>query len=249
MNTSELLTQRPELDLPPTAKSVTHFPVKHSRILSIVSREANHRGHPIDWSHVETTHNHERLFALGRIGEPVDGRVLQIGLRNSHDQRFPVGLVYGSQVLVCSNLCFFGEHQLSRRHTRRILEHLPGLTETAMGRVLADFEQDTRRQAHYRKRVFCLRDADHILMTAARRKVLPVSWLVGCRDEFYIPSHIQHLEKTNEFANGQRSAWTLLQAVTEIAKRRRADRGTSINGHISRLANFVQILDKATNFN
>jgi len=53
-----------------------------------------------------------------------------VGLRNSHDKTYPAGLVAGSKVFVCDNLCFSGEVRLSRKHTRhavRDLKHLGGV--------------------------------------------------------------------------------------------------------------------------
>ena len=41
-----------------------------------------------------------------------------LGLRNSHDKRFPAGLAVGASVFVCDNLSFSGEIKIGRKHTR-----------------------------------------------------------------------------------------------------------------------------------
>jgi hypothetical protein len=47
-----------------------------------------------------------------------------LGIRNSHDKRFPAGLVPGSQVMVCDNLAFSGDIQVAWKHTGMILNDL-----------------------------------------------------------------------------------------------------------------------------
>jgi hypothetical protein len=40
-----------------------------------------------------------------------------VGLRNSHDKSFPVGIAFGSRVFVCDNAAFIADHVIKRRHT------------------------------------------------------------------------------------------------------------------------------------
>jgi hypothetical protein len=42
-----------------------------------------------------------------------------VGLRNSHDKTFPIGIAFGSRVFVCDNLAFIGDHVIRRKHTVR----------------------------------------------------------------------------------------------------------------------------------
>ena len=39
-----------------------------------------------------------------------------VGLRNSNDRSFPVGIGFGPRVFVCSNLAFVANHVIKRRH-------------------------------------------------------------------------------------------------------------------------------------
>jgi len=48
-----------------------------------------------------------------------------LGFRNDNKMRFPAGMVLGVGVFVCDNLCFNGEVQLKRKHTRFIKRDLP----------------------------------------------------------------------------------------------------------------------------
>ena len=50
-----------------------------------------------------------------------------VGLRNSADKSFPIGVAIGSRVTVCDNLAYYGEHIVTRKHTARAKRELPGL--------------------------------------------------------------------------------------------------------------------------
>lgn len=54
------------------------------------------------------------------IGKASPDYNLIVGVRNSHDKRFPASLAIGSGVFVCDNLSFSGEITLARRHTLNI---------------------------------------------------------------------------------------------------------------------------------
>ena len=47
-----------------------------------------------------------------------------LGLRNSHDKTFPIGIAYSSRVFVCDNLAFMGDHVIRRKHTAKAKREL-----------------------------------------------------------------------------------------------------------------------------
>ena len=75
-----------------------------------------------------------------------------VGIRNSHDKRYPAGLVAGSCVFVCDNLCFSGEVRISRKHTRFAARDLRHLTSRAVGQLGDRFHKLDERIGAYRDR-------------------------------------------------------------------------------------------------
>ena len=59
-----------------------------------------------------------------------------LGVRNSNNKRFPAGLVMGIAPFVCDNLCFFGEVEVSRRHTKNIMSDLPERIKTRLDQLI-----------------------------------------------------------------------------------------------------------------
>jgi hypothetical protein len=77
--------------------------------------------------HHALDHDGMRYFGLMSLRSTYAGFRGTLGLRNSHDKSTPIGIAFGSQVFVCSNLAFIGDHVIRRRHTANAKRELPGL--------------------------------------------------------------------------------------------------------------------------
>jgi hypothetical protein len=89
-----------------------------------------------------------RRLAVLRSGDPQSayGNYADtVGLRNSHDKSFPIGIAFGSRVFVCDNTAFVGEHVIQRKHTVKAKRELPGLiTEIVQPLQQQRIEQNTK---------------------------------------------------------------------------------------------------------
>jgi Domain of unknown function (DUF932) len=196
----------------------TWQPIRHSRLLDLAEDTPDRTGLKVVNQAHALARDGDRYFGLLEVqnGQQADDYGLVVGLRNSHDQTFPAGLVMGSGVFICENLAFSGEIVLSRRHTVHIERDLPQLVNRAVGQ-LGDLriQQDTRIDAYKNTRLE-KRDAHHLLVEAMRMRVLPATRLPFAVKEFEEPSH-------GEFRDAGATAWTLFNAVTESIKGRSLD--------------------------
>ena len=80
------------------------------------------------------------VFAPVDDGANAADHSLVVGLRNSHDHSFCLGVSLGSRVFVCDNLAFSGEVRVARKHTNRIAFDLPKLVNGAVG-LLGDIRR------------------------------------------------------------------------------------------------------------
>ena len=132
-----------------------------------------------------------------------------IGLRNSHDTSFAVGLTAGISVLVCSNLAFGGSTVIRRKHTSRI--ELAELVEMAV-RELEDQFLLLEETAENLK-IQYLQDDDEArsaIVKAAEMGVINSSDILPVWREFKNPIHEEFAEPTR---------WSLLNAFTEVVKK------------------------------
>jgi len=196
----------------------TWYPIAHARLLDQVEHTLADAGLNVVSEAHALGRDGDRYFGMLEVvnGQAHDDYALVVGLRNSHDQSYPAGLVIGSGVFVCDNLAFSGEIKFARKHTRFIDRDLPELVQAAVGRLgEMRHKQDTRIQAYKGTRL-CDRDAHHLMVQMVDTGILPVTRLTTALHEFREPSHEQ-------FLTDGRTAWTLMNATTEALKGRNLD--------------------------
>ena len=116
----------------------TWTPIPHMLLVEEVERALKANELSIVNQAHSLTHDSARYFGLMEIKNGVTHAdyAYVLGLRNSHDKRFPAGLVCGASVFVCDNLSFNGEIKIARKHTVHILRDIPALTQQAIGRLM-----------------------------------------------------------------------------------------------------------------
>src|ERR1700675_3761071 len=105
----------------------THLPVAHHEIVELVRYTLGFYGHEIMEEHHAVTSDGARYFGLLSLRSDYGDYTDTVGLRNSHDKRFPIGMSFGSRVCVCDNRAFNGDHVTRRKHTTNARRDLPGL--------------------------------------------------------------------------------------------------------------------------
>ena len=162
----------------------------------------------------------EEQFGLAREGQKLFG-VMKInksscldwtrciGLRNSHDKSFSVGLTAGISVMVCSNMAFGGTTIIKRRHTSRI--ELAQLVDVAVNEHENEFLM--LEKVCEDMKIQYLKDDDEArsrIVRAAELGAINSSDIVPVFREFKQPQHEEFAEPTR---------WSLLNAFTETIKK------------------------------
>jgi len=170
---------------------------------------------------------------------------LVVGLRGSHDQSFPRGLVAGSRVFVCDNLCFSGEIRVTTRQTTHIERRLPGLILSAVQNLQGVFEVQDARFKEYRRTELKPRWGDAAITELVRRQVINPTQVGRVIQEWDEPSHEEHAEDGH-------SVWRLHNAVTEAVKAPVDDRGMPLRANapmaMERTIGLTQFLDEVVGF-
>lgn len=215
-----LATDRDSVLACPTPEPTdTWQPIPHGRLLGLVTDTLEHSGLEVVNQAHALGRGGDRYFGLLEVrnGQPTEDYGLVVGLRNSHDQSYPAGLVIGSSVLICDNLAFSGEVILARRHTVYIQRDLPQLVNRAVGQLgYLRRQQDVRIDAYKHTRLAEARAHD-LFIQAIDSRVLPVTRLPHALREFREPSYPEFLD------NGKRTAWTFFNSITEVLKGRTLD--------------------------
>ena len=202
----------------------TWSPIPHLRLVEQVEHALSAANLTIVNQAHALSHAGDRYFGLIQVeaGKANGDYALVLGLRNSHDKRFPAGIVAGAQVFVCDNLSFNGEVELSRKHTRFIGRDLPMLTERAIGQLQEKWHGQEQRIDRYKNYAIADRDAHDLMVRAVDVGVCPVTVLPKVVQEWREPSHDVFKERT---------VWSLFNGFTEALK-----------GNLSMLPNRTQAL-------
>src|SRR5690349_1499024 len=81
--------------LPVPASTETHVPIPHHRLVEILRHSLTFYGHEIKEEHFGVTKDGARFFGLMTLTGDMPDYGATVGLRNSHDKKFPVGVSYG----------------------------------------------------------------------------------------------------------------------------------------------------------
>jgi len=163
----------------------------------------------------EAKHPAARLFGIYHIekdGVPTGMEYVRaLGFRNSHDKRLPAGIVMGLQIMVCSNLDFYGESKVQHKHTVNMMPQLSARLFEMLGNMDQVFSNHSAQLETYKERDISDTETHDIIVRGADRGVYP--WTFGERilKEYRYPRH-------EEFKD--RNVWGLYNATTETLKDR-----------------------------
>lgn len=192
----------------------SHCPIPHSTILEEVEHNLERIGMEVVQEAHAMSHEDMRYFGMLEIAQNDGGDFSTIvGLRNSNDKAFAAGLVVGSGVMVCDNLCFSGEIKVARKHTRFILDSIPDLMAEAIERVVPVRELQQNRIEKYKQTELAVGQVNDMLIAAFDADVISSSKIGQVLAEYRDPRH-------HEFKEDGNTVWRLMNAFTEIMKPR-----------------------------
>src|SRR3978361_2085110 len=83
-----------QLETPPATRS--HVPLEHFRLVDLVRGTLSMFGHEIVEEHHALDHDGQRYFGLMTLRSPYTGYTDTVGLSNSNDKAFPIGISMGA---------------------------------------------------------------------------------------------------------------------------------------------------------
>jgi len=188
----------------------TWRPVPHIDVIDAVTKVVRAHDWEIEGEKYGLAREGQKMFGvmeIARSSSPEWHRC--IGIRNSHDKSFAVGLSAGIVVCVCTNLAFGGTTVVKRRHTSGIV--LADLIDQAVASLEDDF-LTTEAVCEDLKDIKLKNDdeARSSIVRAAELGVINSCDILPAYREFKSPSHVEFKEPTR---------WSLMNALTETVKK------------------------------
>lgn len=204
--------ERNQLNRTPTPeRTVSWHPVPHLQVLETVEAALAGQGLAISAQAHGLSHDDMRYFGLLEVKATNAEAAYRwvVGVRNSHDKKFPAGIVAGTQVLVCDNLSFAGEITLARKHTPNILRDLPRLARGAVARLRGFWNNQDQRIQAYINTPLQDHQAHDLMIRAVDNDVCPNATIPKVLDHWREPQHVEFEPRT---------VWSLQNAFTEAIK-------------------------------
>lgn len=202
-----------DLDAVPVPDSTpSYHPVPYGRFVEEVELHVPRFGLQIQSGAFALAREWNQMFGVLTCvnGKPAGDYALAIGLRSSYDRSLAVGVTAGgTRCFVCDNLAFFGEVTAQRKHTVHVFRDLPDLIYRMLAQVSSMRERIDGEIAAMKVRDLPPAHANHLMIEAIKRNVLPASRL---------PKVIEAWEKPKHEEFRSRTAWSLFNAFTEVQK-------------------------------
>jgi hypothetical protein len=219
----------------------TWYPISHTTLINTVERELNNLNMHIENESYALANDGKRMFGLLQVsnGHNSDDYSWVMGVRNSHDKKFPAGLCVGSGVFVCDNTAFSSEIVIGRKHTLNISRDLPMLVTRVCGELAAKWDTQGKRIEAYKTTELTNPQAAWMILNAMRQNVFPKTHINEILEEWLKPSY-------PEFQD--RNVWALFNAVTKQLRDRNADTKNAIWDLPARTTRLHAICDGACGF-
>jgi len=187
------------------AATATHVPIAHFRCVDLLKTTLGMYGHEVTDEHHGVTPDGMKYFGLISLRSTYTGYEDTVGLRNSHDRSFPVGIGFGSRVFVCDNMAFMADHVIKRKHTANLKRDLPGIVGELIEPLALHREAQASVFRKYRTTALTDQQADHAILDLYREGVINIQRVPDVMAQFAEPMHEEW---------GDHTAWTLFNAVT-----------------------------------
>jgi hypothetical protein len=110
------------LALPTPEGTTTHRPIPHAKVIEGLLESLSFRRLNVVRDEYAVTKDAMRMFGFLELEIEESGIRISLGVRNSHDKSFSLGLTVGFRVLVCDNLSFWGDYSpVMRKHTKNLV--------------------------------------------------------------------------------------------------------------------------------
>lgn len=192
------------LDMPEATD--THVPIAHSAVVDMVKYALGFYDHEILSEDFGVTPDGLRFFGVLSLKNTVEGTDYgaTVGLRNSHDKRFPIGISFGSRVFVCDNLAFNGDHVIKRRHTANAKRDLPGLVAAVVEPLRDQRQEQAAMFDIYHATALSDADVHDVVIRLYKAEVINLTRIADVLDAYEAPPHDW----------GDKTAWRLFNATT-----------------------------------
>ena len=196
--------------------SISHQPLPHKDVIDSLRSVLNERNFRVENECHNLGHEGKRYFGLFQVthstrkGQNERGTV--VGLRNSNDKKFSVGMCAGDAPFVCDNLIFSNEVEVKHKHTGELPQLLESFRQRmveGIGKLFTMWNTQDTRVDGYKNREISNSEANDLIIQAYKAKAINVT---------QIPDVLNQWESSDHSEFWDRNVNSLYNAFTETYK-------------------------------
>jgi hypothetical protein len=198
----------PALSTP--AATDTHKPIPHHVLVGALIESLAYRQINVVSDEYAVSPDGMRFFGVLALSLDHEGLRLALGIRNSHDKSFSLGITAGYRVFVCDNLAFHGEFMpVTKKHTKNV--DVIDVVNGAVDRAQRHFRPMVEQVDAWRRHSLPDQAAKSVIYNAfvAGQLPVPARLAAAVHQHYFEPKH-------EEFAD--RTMWSLSNAFTSAFK-------------------------------
>jgi len=209
---AEKLGRQDLLALPAPDSTQTHTIVPHHQLVEATIESLAYRQIKVVKEEYGISKDAAKMFGVLTLDLDGNGLNLVLGLRNSHDKSFALGMVAGYRVFVCDNLAFKGEFfAVAKKHSKRLMDGFADTVSIGVDRVQRQFLPMQERVSVWQ---------NHQLPDSEARQLIYKAFVY---DEVDAPKHVmkdvdRHYFNPPHPEFEPRTLWSLQNAFTEAFK-------------------------------
>lgn len=186
----------------------TWFPLAHSAVLDRVVQTMAEAGFKATTMKHALTRNNARYFGVIDTESSLgSGVTLAVGVRNSIDKSFPIGMTAGHRVFVCDNMAFRSDILVVKKHTRNGEQRFAEGIARAVQQLGQFREEETRR----------IKRLQHLPLTREQKDSLILrAFEEGIVNARQLPAVIQQAHGPEMDWGDPDSAWCLFNCLTYV---------------------------------
>jgi len=208
---TNLITREQLAALPAIVGTDSFKPVAHIELITALEGLLGERGIKIAREQFAAGKDGLRLFGTMDLTlNGIGGTCASLGLRTANNRTMALQLIAGMRVFVCDNMAFSGDTiMLKRRHTSGL--NLRGELDRALDKYEQHYRTLKVEIETFKGKNLTDGEAKIIIHDIFARQIMPVRFMPHVSQEYFAaqPRH-------EEFA--PRTAWSLLNSFTEVAK-------------------------------
>jgi len=193
-------------DYQPPPSTDTYLGIGHRYLYDAAQSIGEDLGFRLIKNNIEITNKGNRAFISLFFDTGLANLPFMVGVRSCYDKSAKVAIVSGAGIMVCSNLCAWGDMMVFRKHTPNAKDDLKNLIENMKSQAVPRYRSAIHWSNETKKRDLTDTQGKKIIGSALATGLVPHRAFLQAMEHWEKPPFIEFV--------GERNLWGVYNALT-----------------------------------